>query len=96
MAGAPRLACPHCQRAVDANPMGRWFQGFQCPHCKGRLQFDARTNNLGILGGAFFAAMMLSAVMGRASWTPWFAAGCGVLWVAAMYLSYRFRGIVKA
>ena len=44
-AARPRLACPHCGQAVSANPTGRWLQRFQCPHCKGVLQFDASAND---------------------------------------------------
>lgn len=91
----PRLPCPHCAKGVSANPTGRWLQRFQCPHCKGALQFDARTNHLGVAGSAFFMVMMIALVMGRADWTPWLAAAAGVLWLAAMGLSYALRGITK-
>jgi hypothetical protein len=33
-------------------------------------QFDPLTNNLGMLAGVFFAAMVLALVMGNAPWTP--------------------------
>jgi phage FluMu protein Com len=94
-ATAPRLACPHCGKAVGANPTGRWLQRFQCPHCKGVLQFDARTNHLGVAASAFFVVMMGAIVMGRADWTPWFAGAAGALWLAAMGLSHALRGIAK-
>ena len=67
-----------------------------CPHCKKRLQFTALTNNLGIGAWALFAATMLAIVLGRAAWTPWFAAACGAVWAAMLFLSWRLRGIAKA
>jgi hypothetical protein len=96
VAGGPRLACPWCQAPVAANPNGHWFQKFQCPHCRKPLQFDARTNNLGIAGWAFFAMMVLSAVMLRTSWVLTFAGACGALWIACSWLSYQTRRIAKA
>ena len=88
MAASRRLECPHCHGPVAANPIGHWFQRFQCPHCRKPLQFDARTNNLGMLAWAFFAAMVLSLVLGRASWTTLFSAACAALWALALLASY--------
>jgi uncharacterized paraquat-inducible protein A len=91
-----RLICPHCQGVVAANPLGHWFQRFQCPHCKKGLQFDARTNYLGIAAAACFVAMMFSALMGEAPWTPWFPIAAGVLCAVSIALSYGMRAITKA
>ena len=91
-----RLACPHCGGPVAANPIGRWFQRFQCPHCRKSLQFDGVTNNLGMASWFCFATMMLAIVLGRADWTPWLAAACGALWIVLALASYQLRKVVKA
>ncbi len=96
MPDAPRLACPHCRGPVAANPIGHWFQKFQCPHCKKALRFDARTNNLGMAAGTFFMLMVLVAVMVRTPWTFELAAACAALWLLLLWLSYRLRRIEKA
>jgi hypothetical protein len=91
-----KLHCPHCHGAVKANPIGRWYARFQCPHCKRALQWSPLTNVLGIGGSLLFFIAAYAAVMGRESWTRAMAAGAGVLWLAAIFLSYALRKIVKA
>jgi phage FluMu protein Com len=89
------LRCPHCNQPVAANPLGRWYARFQCPHCRGKLQFDARTNGIGVVGSFFFFAMMYALVMGRTELANALAAGAGALWALSLGLSYALRRIVK-
>jgi hypothetical protein len=91
-----KLLCPHCNGAVQANPLGRWFARFQCPHCKRPLQWSALTNALGIGGSMLFFVAAYAAVMGVAPWTRVLAMGAGVLWAVALGLSYALRRVVKA
>lgn len=89
------LRCPHCSQSVAANPLGRWFSRFQCPHCGKALQFDTRTNVAGVAGSAlFFIAAW--AVMGerseQSSAVAWIA---GALWLLAIGVSYFLRRVVK-
>ena len=90
------LTCPHCSQPVAANPIGRWFSRFQCPHCGKALQFDTRTNVIGAVGSALFFIMAWALLTGgseEAHRTAWFA---GALWIAAMAASYAARRIEKA
>ena len=90
-----KLLCPHCGQPVKANPIGRWYARFLCPHCKGKLQFDSRTNATGIAGSAAFFVMAYAIAMGRGE-TAWYvAAAAGVVWIATLAASYFLRGIVK-
>lgn len=91
-----KLRCPHCNGALKANPIGRWYARFQCPHCKRALQWSALTNILGIGGSLLFFIAAYAAVMGREPWTRVMAAGAAVLWLAALGLSYALRKVVKA
>lgn len=90
------LLCPHCRGPVKANPIGRWFARFQCPHCRRTLQWSALTNALGIGGSLLFFIAAYAAVMGREPWTKIVAVGAAVLWVVAIFLSYALRRIAKA
>ncbi|HUP30348.1 MAG TPA: hypothetical protein VM122_09265 [Usitatibacter sp.] len=90
-----RLACPYCMKPVRANPIGRWYAGFLCPHCDGKLQFDRATNAIGMGGSAFFFGMMFAIVMGRTALAHAIAAACGGLWLASLGLSYSLRRVVK-
>lgn len=90
------LACPHCDKPLAANPIGRWFSRFQCPHCHEVLQFDTHTNVIGVVGSALFFIMVWALLMGGDEETQRTAWVAGALWVAAMALSYATRGIVKA
>jgi transposase-like protein len=89
------LTCPHCGKPVAANPVGRWFSRFQCPHCHEVLQFDTRTNVLGAVGSALFFIMAWALLMGGGDDARNAAIVAGVLWALAMGASYAFRGIVK-
>jgi len=89
------LACPHCQHPVAANPLGRWFSRFQCPHCGKALQFDARTNVLGAVGSALFFIMAWALLMGGSDDAQHAAIVAGALWLAAMAASYALRRIEK-
>ena len=90
-----RLTCPYCAKPVQANPIGRWYAGFLCPHCRGKLQFDRVTNAVGMGGSAFFFGMMFAIVMGQTPLAHAIAAACGGLWLASLGLSYSLRRIVK-
>jgi 4-hydroxybenzoate polyprenyltransferase len=80
---------------VKANPIGRWFARFQCPHCKKFLQWSALTNTLGIGGSLLFFIAAYAAVMGQQPWTRLFAAVAALFWVVALALSYALRRITK-
>jgi hypothetical protein len=88
------LHCPHCNQALAANPIGRWFAHFQCPHCHGPLQFDMRTNTLGVAASAAFFAMAW-ALMGPGEGSASIAWGAGAAWLLALGLTYALRRVVK-
>jgi hypothetical protein len=81
---------------VKANPIGRWFAHFQCPHCKRFLQWSPMTNALGIGGSLLFFVAAYAAVMGRVPWTRYMAIVAAILWLASIALSYALRRIRKA
>ena len=90
-----RLLCPHCSRPVKANPLGRWYARFICPHCRGALQFDQKTNAIGVAGSVLFFVMAFALVMGRGESAKLLAAVAGAFWVVSLGLSYALRRIVK-
>jgi uncharacterized protein YbaR (Trm112 family) len=90
------LLCPHCGQPVSANPLGRWYARFICPHCRGALQFDPRTNATGIVGALLFFVMAFALVVGDSEAAKLLAAVTGALWIASMGMSYALRRIVKA
>jgi DNA-directed RNA polymerase subunit RPC12/RpoP len=90
-----KLRCPHCDHPVAANPLGRWYSRFQCPHCRGKLRFDARTNAVGMAGSAFFVVMVWALVMGRSPLAATLAWAAGATWLASLGLSYALRRVVK-
>ena len=92
----PRLSCPHCGQPVQANPIGRWYAGFLCPHCRGKLRFTGLTNSLGIASSAFFFATIWALAMGRAPVGYWVAAGTGAACILLTAASYALRRIEKA
>jgi transposase-like protein len=77
---------------VSANPLGRWYQRFQCPHCRKALQFDRKTNLLGAFGAGCFVAAGAGLIMGG---VPFAIAVAVAAWVVLMGLSYALRGIEK-
>jgi len=91
----PALKCPHCNGVVAANPVGRWFNAFLCPHCKKPLAFDTKTNLLGVAGSLFFVAgvwtFMVEDLPNRTTILAVAAAG----WIVLTGLSYALRGIEK-
>jgi len=91
----PRLACPHCQQPVAANPIGRWYAKFQCPHCRKTLRFTSVTNVLGIAGSAAFFTMVWALVMGITPAARWVTVGAAGIWLLLMGLSYVVRGVEK-
>ena len=91
----PSLKCPHCGRAVIANPLGRWYAKFTCPHCRRPLQFDAKTNLLGALGSACFVAAGVAFIMGRPPNGAYVVAGAAAAWIVLTALSYALRGVEK-
>jgi hypothetical protein len=91
-----RLACPHCGKPVSANPIGRWYAKFQCPHCRGALRFTRATNLLGLASSAGFFTMVWALVMGRAPVAHWAAAYAAAAWLVLMAVSYLLRGVEKA
>jgi glutaredoxin len=80
---------------VTANPIGRWYSRFQCPHCHEVLQFDTRTNAIGVAGSAFFFIMAWALMGGEPNAAPlaWIA---GAIWLASLGLSYALRRVEKA
>lgn len=90
-----RLLCPYCSRPVKANPLGRWYARFICPHCRGALQFDRATNLLGIVGSLCFLVMAFALVMGRGDSARLLAAAAGALSIVSLGLSYALRRVVK-
>ena len=90
------LNCPHCSQPVAANPIGRWFSRFLCPHCGKALQFDTRTNVLGAVASGLFFIMAWALLMGGGDDARNAAVVAGVLWIVAMAASYAMRRIVKA
>ena len=90
-----RLACPHCARPIAANPIGRWYSKFQCPHCRGALRFSATTNTMGLASSVGFFMMIWALVMGRSPIAQTVAIAAGAAWLALMGLSYVLRGIEK-
>lgn len=89
------LLCPHCGKPVQANPLGRWYARFICPHCRRALRFDARTNRIGIAGSAFFFIGGFALVMGDTQPVKILGAACLALWLASLALSFALRRIVK-
>ncbi len=90
-----QLTCPHCAKPVSANPIGRWFSRFQCPHCQQVLQFDTRTNVIGAVGSALFFITAWAVLMGAGPDAQRVAWVTGALWIAAMALSYTLRRLAK-
>jgi DNA-directed RNA polymerase subunit RPC12/RpoP len=90
-----KLHCPHCNQPVAASPLGRWYSRFQCPHCRGKLQFDARTNAIGMAGSAFFFIMVWAIIMGRSPIATTLAWAAAAVWIASLALSYALRRVVK-
>lgn len=91
----PSLKCPHCSGPVTANPIARWYSKFRCPHCAKPLQFDRKTNYLGVAGSVFFIAAGVAFVMAKPPiGTIIVAVGVG-MWLILSALSYLLRGIEK-
>ena len=90
-----KLLCPHCNRPVKANPIGRWYAKFLCPHCRKALQFSQATNVIGLVGSLLFFVMVFAIVMGRTDTAKAVAAVSGGLWIASIGLSFALRRIVK-
>ena len=90
-----RLKCPYCGGAVIANPIGRWYSKFQCPHCKQALRFDAKTNVLGIVGSGCFMAAGVTFIMARGPTAPTVIAVLLAAWIVLTGLSYALRGVDK-
>ena len=91
-----RLTCPHCGGAVTANPLGRWFSTFQCPHCAKALRFDGRTNALGVVGSLCFMAAGASFGMAPGPETTTVIAVLLAAWIVLLGLSYTLRGVKAA
>ncbi len=88
-----RLQCPQCTQPVAANPLGKWFSKFACPHCGANLQFDAVTNLLGAAGFAAFFVMVNALLM---DWGREAAIPAGIAWVLLVGASYGLRRVVGA
>jgi hypothetical protein len=80
---------------VKANPLGRWYARFICPHCRGALRFDAATNAIGLGGSLFFFLMVFLAVTGEGDLARIGAAASAAAWLASLGLSYSIRRVVK-
>ena len=91
----PSLKCAHCNAPVVANPVARWFSKFLCPHCRKPLQFDRKTNYLGVAGSVFFILAGVSFIMARPPYAT-IAVSVGLAgWIVLGALSYVLRGIEK-
>ena len=91
----PSLICPHCKGRVSANPLGRWFAKFQCPHCSKPLRFDGKTNALGVVGSACFMAAGVTFIMAHGPLATPVLSGLLAGWIVLTGLSYALRGIEK-
>jgi len=92
----PSLNCPHCNGRVSANPIGRWYSKFTCPHCRKPLRFKDSTNLLGALGSAAFVVAGVCYIMARPPYDGYLLAGAASAWIVLTGLSYALRGIDKA
>jgi hypothetical protein len=81
---------------VTANPLGRWFSTFQCPHCAKALRFDGRTNALGVVGSLCFMAAGASFGMAPGSEATTVIAVLLAAWIVLLGLSYTLRGVKAA
>ena len=91
----PSLNCPHCNGRVSANPLGRWYSKFSCPHCGKALRFDAKTNLLGAIASACFVATGIALIMVMPPHGTTVVAVGAAAWIVLMGLSYALRGIEK-
>jgi hypothetical protein len=91
-----QMLCPACQRRIAANPIGRWYQKFKCPHCGTPLRFTALTNVLGMAGSAafMFAGIYFAMRGSSALAAPLFAAAV-VAWLVLTTSSYLLRGVER-
>jgi DNA-directed RNA polymerase subunit RPC12/RpoP len=90
------MLCPACNKRIIANPIGRWYRKFQCPHCGARLRFTGHTNLMGVVGSiAFMFGAMYLAMQG----TPALAApvfqGAAATWILLTTASYLLRGVER-
>lgn len=88
-----RLTCPSCGGAVTANPLGRWFSTFQCPHCAKALRFDGRTNALGVVGSLCFVAACSGFSVASGPQATAVIAVLLAAWIVLLGLSYTLRGV---
>jgi len=90
------MHCPACGKRIAANPVGRWYRKFKCPHCGERLRFTAHTNLMGVAGSiAFmFGAMYLAMRGTSAASTPVFQ-GAAAAWILLTTASYLLRGVER-
>lgn len=90
------MLCPACNRPVQANPLGRWFARFRCPHCGAALKFDDRTNTLGAIAAlSFLAAGVYVSLRGQEAMREWPFIAAAVAWLAFMGASYALRAIAR-
>ena len=78
---------------MTANPLGRWFSTFQCPHCTKALRFDGRTNALGVAGSLCFVAACSGFSVASDPQATAVIAALFAAWVVLLGLSYTFRGV---
>jgi len=90
------MLCPACNGRIVANPIGRWYRKFKCPHCGARLRFTTHTNLLGVVGpiAFMFAAMYLAMRGTSALATPVFQ-GAAATWILLTTASYLLRGVER-
>jgi len=91
-----QILCPACRGRIAANPIGRWYQKFKCPHCGVTLRFTALTNTLGVAGSAafMFAGIHLAMRGVGALTTPLFATAA-VAWLLLTASSYLLRAVER-
>lgn len=83
---------PHCSKPVAANPVGRWFSRFSCPHCDEKLQFSMFTNLLGAAGFITFFVAVNALLQG---WSRDVLLLSGASWIFLIAASYGVRRVVK-
>lgn len=81
---------------IAANPIGRWYQKFKCPHCGVALTFNRHTNLLGVVGSiAFMFGAMFLAMRGMAALASPVFLGAVAGWIGLTGASYALRGVER-
>jgi len=90
------MLCPACNKRIAANPIGRWYRKFKCPHCGAPLRFNGHTNLLGVVGSiAFMFGAMYLAMRGTSALATPIFQGAAATWIALTAASYLLRGVER-